>query len=109
MHLHKGLFAPKGLRTATTITKVTMKVRNRVTSLGEFSLIGRLFSLRTFFKTAEVVLIFELLFSTVKIIVILTKKMGWATFWSIFSQTHLVTCNGEKVQLSTVGVTTMPP
>jgi hypothetical protein len=29
-------------------------------------------------------------FSTVKVL----QKLGWATFWAIFSQTHLVTLTG---------------
>jgi hypothetical protein len=41
-----------------------------------------------------VLVYFELLFSTVKIFYIcidIGKKIGWDTFWAIFSQTHQVT------------------
>jgi hypothetical protein len=34
--------------------------------------------------------IWGILFATVKVMIILAKA-GWATFWTIFSQTHLVT------------------
>jgi hypothetical protein len=46
-----------------------------------------LFTLGVFNKIIEAALIFGLLFSTVKN----RQKMGWATLWAFFSQTHLVT------------------
>jgi hypothetical protein len=34
---------------------------------------------------------FGLLFASVKFLHLFGQNMGWATFWAIFSQTHLVT------------------
>jgi hypothetical protein len=62
----------------------------RMTKLGEFSPIGRVFLLGSFLIT-DVAHIFELLLSTVKVMHSFGPKTGWATFWAIFSQTHLVT------------------
>jgi hypothetical protein len=50
-----------------------------------------LFKLSCFLKIKKVGLIFGLLFSKIKAIHYLCKKMAWATFWAIFSHTRLVT------------------
>jgi hypothetical protein len=42
-------------------------------------------------KITEIAHIFGLLFATVKVMRSFFTKMLWATFWAIFSQTHLVT------------------
>jgi hypothetical protein len=34
---------------------------------------------------------FDLLISMEKVYVLILTTMGWATFWAIFSKTHLVT------------------
>jgi hypothetical protein len=62
----------------------------RLTRLGESSPIGRLFTLGSFSKITEVAHIFCYFFQSTNHALILTK-MGWATFWAIFSQTDLVT------------------
>jgi hypothetical protein len=49
---------------------------------GEFSTNGSLLTLGSYLKIIEVVLIFGLLFP----MICLWTKMGWATFWEIFSQ-----------------------
>jgi hypothetical protein len=56
----------------------------RVTRLGDFSPVGRLFTLGRFLKILEV----NSTFSTKNVLIF--TKMGWATFWAIFSPTHLV-------------------
>jgi hypothetical protein len=48
--------------------------------------------------TKEVVLFLGYFFYWKKFALIL-KKMCWATFWAIFSQTHLVTLSTMNVQL----------
>jgi hypothetical protein len=51
-----------------------------------------LFALGSFWKMAEIAHNFGLLFSKVQIMYyIFLAKMGWATFWAIFSQTVHVT------------------
>jgi hypothetical protein len=64
----------------------------RMTRLGEFLPKGRLFTLGIFIKITEVAQNCGLLFffSLLDYTLILTKKV-LATFWAIFSQTHLVT------------------
>jgi hypothetical protein len=59
--------------------------------------IGRIFAyilgeclLWAFLKITKVAQIIVIFFSTQRVARILTK-MGWATFWAIFSQTHPVT------------------
>jgi hypothetical protein len=42
-------------------------------------------------KITEVANIFEPLFPTVKVLNLFARKMGLATFWATFSQTHRVT------------------
>jgi hypothetical protein len=44
-----------------------------------------------FLKNTKVVKTFRLLLYTAKSYILILTKMGWATFWAIFSQTHLVT------------------
>jgi hypothetical protein len=50
------------------------RVENRVTRLGEFSLTGRLFTLGSFQKMAEVAQIFRLLYFTVKVMHLFWQK-----------------------------------
>jgi hypothetical protein len=64
---------------------------NRVTRLGEFSPIGWLFLLGSYLRITEVAHIFGLLYSSVKFKNKCWQKIGWATFWAIFSQPNLVT------------------
>jgi hypothetical protein len=59
-----------------------------VTVLGEFSPNEWLFTLSSFFLIIEVIVVFTV--STVKVVYYFWRKMGWATFWANFSQTHLV-------------------
>jgi hypothetical protein len=57
--------------------------------LGEFSPIGRLFILKVFEKIVPMyTYIYGLLFSVVEVMYLFSQKMGWATFWMIFSQTR---------------------
>jgi hypothetical protein len=73
------------------------KRKENVTRSGEFSPFGRLFSLGRLSKITQLAQISGLLFSTVKIINF-DKKMGWATSWAIFSQTHLVILVGISME-----------
>jgi hypothetical protein len=59
--------------------------------LGEFSPIGRLFSLGRFVKITEVAQSLGLTFFHETSCVLIWGKTGWATPYAIFSQTHLVT------------------
>jgi hypothetical protein len=66
----------------------------RVTSLGEFSHVGRLFSLGRFLKNEKGAQFFgPLIFQGyIKMCINFdTQKPAWATIWAIFSQTHPVT------------------
>jgi hypothetical protein len=45
----------------------------------------------SFLEIVEVVKLSGVLFSMLKVLCSVWQKMGWATFWAIFSQTHLVT------------------
>jgi hypothetical protein len=65
-----------------------MYVKIRVTRFGEFSPVGRLFTMGIFVKITEIT---QILFSTVKVMYKFSQKMIWATFWPTFLQTHLVT------------------
>jgi glucose uptake protein GlcU len=59
-----------------------------------------LFTLRSFSKIIELAQIFGLLFPTYQVKYLFTRqKMGLATFWATFSQTHLVTL--LRVKLTT--------
>jgi hypothetical protein len=65
--------------------------------LGEFSPIGRLITLAVFFilfKDED--RIFVLLFSTVKVVHYFWQKIGLATFWANFLQTHPVALVGVE-------------
>jgi hypothetical protein len=68
--------------------------------LGEFSPIGRLFSLGSFSKKYGTSPNFRTIFSqsTNYVFISFEQKMGWATFWANFSQTHRVTlpCRRHK-------------
>jgi hypothetical protein len=69
---------------------------DRVTRLGEFSPIGRPFPLDSVLKNIEVHSPFlggTFFHGQFK------QKMGWATCWAIFSQTHLVTLHFDKNKL----------
>jgi hypothetical protein len=59
--------------------------------LGDFSPIGRLFALGISLKMTEVALMLGLLSSTVKVMRQFRQNIGWATFWALFCQAHLVT------------------
>jgi hypothetical protein len=62
--------------------------------LGDFSPNGRVFALGSFLKKKQKWPNFVgYSFSTVKgyVCIHFGEKIGWATFWAIFSQTHLVT------------------
>jgi hypothetical protein len=61
---------------------------DRVTRLGESSLIRRLFTLGTLMENTVVAQKFDYFFQGSTLVL---AKNGWATFWAIFSQTHLVT------------------
>jgi hypothetical protein len=65
-----------------------------MTSLGEFSPIGRLVTSSSFMKITEVAHIFG-----VKVMHSFWQKMGWATFWVIFLQLHLVSLATSMCQL----------
>jgi hypothetical protein len=68
--------------------------------------IGRIFAfLRMiffgqFFKNYRSRPNFWLLFSALKITHVFLAKMGWATVWAILSQTHLVTLNSRRSEVS---------
>jgi hypothetical protein len=63
--------------------------------LGEFSPIGRLFTLASIYKNLRrSPNVFANFFNSVNSCINVYEKMGWATFWAIFSQTHLVTLIG---------------
>jgi hypothetical protein len=66
--------------------------------LGEFSPIGRLFTLGSFCKISEATQIFGLHFPWYMLSINFDKKMGWAKFGATFSQTHQVTLfSGENL------------
>jgi hypothetical protein len=54
--------------------------------------------LGTFLKMAELAQIFGLPYSKLKIMYLFWQKIGWATFWANFSQTHLVTLMSGYLQ-----------
>jgi hypothetical protein len=57
--------------------------------LGEFWPIGRLFTLGSFLKIAELAHMCGQLFFHEKMCIYFDQKcVCWATFWAIFSQTH---------------------
>jgi hypothetical protein len=59
--------------------------------LGEFSPVGRLFTLGRFLKITYVAQIVGQYLSTAQVTQTSLEEMGWAAFWVTFSQTHLVT------------------
>jgi hypothetical protein len=68
---------------------------NRVTRLGEFSHIGRLFALSSFFNYKIIPHLWApLVYKNDKAFIL--ANMYWATFWAIFSQTHLVALPGKR-------------
>jgi hypothetical protein len=59
--------------------------------LGEFSPIGQLLTLGRFFENYRISTNYwATYFHGKSYVLILDKKTEWATFWVIFSQTHLV-------------------
>jgi hypothetical protein len=50
-----------------------------------------------FLKTAEIAQFFGLLYSKVKATYQFRQKLGFAPYWAIFSQTHLVTLLTTRV------------
>jgi hypothetical protein len=65
--------------------------------LGEISPIGQSITLGLCLKITEVGKNFWLhTFFLGESTALILTKMGWATFWAIFSQTHLVTLNADK-------------
>jgi hypothetical protein len=62
-----------------------------VTTLGEFSLIGPLFSLVSFLKITQKAHILGLHFTQQKLCSNFDKMLGWPTFLAICQQSHLVT------------------
>jgi hypothetical protein len=74
-----------------------LKIGPRVTRLGEFSPIRVLFAFGSFSKITEVEKkLCATFFHGESYVLILTKKTGWATFWAILLQTHLVTLIGPE-------------
>jgi hypothetical protein len=68
-----------------------------VAGLGEFSPIGRLFTLGRFLKITKVAQIFgQFLHGTSELLIL--AKTGWAVLWAIFSQTLLVTMETIKLK-----------
>jgi hypothetical protein len=59
--------------------------------LGEFSPVGRLFTLDSFCEQFRNSTNNGATFSTVKVVYQFSQEMDWAKFWATFSQTHLVT------------------
>jgi hypothetical protein len=64
--------------------------------LGEFSPIGRLFSLASLLKITEVAQILGLPFSKEPDMYHFLPSKCWATLWATFSPTHLVTLLPNK-------------
>jgi hypothetical protein len=77
--------------------------------LGEYLPIGRLFPVGGVFKLhTEESPIFGRLFQRKSYVLIFDKYvMGWATFWGIFSQTHLVTLDPPNEHYSWTEVETV--
>jgi hypothetical protein len=72
-----------------------------------FRPIWSMFSLGSYFRITEVSNRFGLLYSVDKLKNKFWQKIGWATFWAIFSLTHLVTLrgpNGKKCTKETQNV-----
>jgi hypothetical protein len=63
----------------------------RVTRLGEFSPLGRFFTLGCFLKNDKSCTNCWAHFFHGTSYVTISRKMGWATFWPILSQANLVT------------------
>jgi hypothetical protein len=70
-----------------------------VTRLGDFSPIGRLFSLGSVLKIKLAAKMFGLLLPTVPVMYYFRRIIGWATFWATFSQSHLVTMKTDQMGL----------
>lgn len=52
------------------------------------------------FSITEVARVLGVLFSTIKVMYHFCPKMGWATTWAIFLQTHLVTLVATAVDVA---------
>jgi hypothetical protein len=72
-----------------------------VTRLCEFLPNGRLLSLGSFIKITEVAPYFGILFFQSIAYVLILTKIGWATFWGVFLQTHLVALAESQVLIAT--------
>jgi ABC-type uncharacterized transport system permease subunit len=59
--------------------------------LGEFSFVGRLLLWAESLRITEIAQLFELLFSLGRNWTLTVTKLGWASFWAIFSKTQLGT------------------
>jgi hypothetical protein len=57
-----------------------------------------------FLKITEVSQIFGLLFTTVPVVYYSGQKIGWATFWATFSQTHLVSLLCRNISVTDIAV-----
>jgi hypothetical protein len=66
-------------------------LQGKVTKLGEFRPIGWSFTLGSFLEYYGCSANILILFLNSKRCVLILTRMGWATFWATFSQTHLVT------------------
>jgi hypothetical protein len=74
-----------------TLAENPSNTANRVTKLGEFSPIRQLFSLGSFVENHRSRPYFLATSFQCKSYALVLSKMGWAAFWVIISQTHLVT------------------
>jgi hypothetical protein len=59
--------------------------------LGEVSPYWEMIYFGQFFKYRSITKIWATFFTREKLCITFDKKWAWATFWAIFSQTHLVT------------------
>jgi hypothetical protein len=69
----------------------------RVTRLSDFSPIRQLFTSARFFKLQYKPKNLGSSFAGVKLSINFDKKTGWATFWAMFANTHLVTLHATHV------------
>jgi hypothetical protein len=65
--------------------------------LGEFLPIRPLFTVGSSWKNRELAQMFGLLFTTVRVVYQFWQRVGWATFWVVFLQTHLVTLSSVQI------------
>jgi hypothetical protein len=67
-----------------------------VTRFGEFSPIGQLLTLGSYFKNTKVAIILGLLFYRGKSDVLILTKMVWAILWALFHKLIWSPCAGSK-------------